>query len=237
MSAETQTELVRHGEYSSKGEYHEVLDPNWVYYPVYIEKMKRVRKFLDPLKSQKILDLGCGEGVLVKEYRAKGYNISGIDFNYSSECVTKASILQTGLPDASQDVVICLDVIEHLSIMEQDVALAEIHRVLKPGGTFYATIPNLAHLASRLSMLVTGKLIRTSSVDRHPGDRPFGEYKKMISAKFTLDDTFGIFPTFPILSVLTYLIPGKVVWLHAIYNALLPINAWCFLNFFVARKK
>lgn len=230
------TEAILAGEYSERGEYHRALDKNWIYYPVYVEKMRRVRRFLADHKNSKILDLGCGEGVLVAEFRAQGYNITGVDLHYKSDHVVQASITDTRLPAESFDVILCLDVIEHLGIADQDQALSEIHRLLKPGGVFYATIPNLAHLASRLSFLVLGKLIRTAEIHRHIGDRPYGEFKKLIAEKFDLKHTFGIFPSFPILSVLTYLSPGKSLFLHRIYNALLAWTSFCFLCFFIAEK-
>ena len=198
--------------------------------------MKRVRSFLRGKQNLRIVDLGCGEGSLVEEFRAQGYNMTGVDFNYQSDSVKMGSILDVPHESNSVDIVLCLDVIEHLSLMDQEKAISEIHRILKPGGVFYATIPNLAHLASRLSFLVRGKLIRTSEIERHPGDRPFGEYVKLLKKQFVLEKTFGIFPTFPIISFLTYFIPSKVVWLHSIYNVLLPIKGWCFLNHFICRK-
>ena len=52
-------------EYSKKGDYHCKLDPNWSYTPSYLHKMIFVRqKIQDLRKDAKILDAGCGEGVL-----------------------------------------------------------------------------------------------------------------------------------------------------------------------------
>lgn len=231
-----ETEIVKHGEYSNKGDYHRELDRNWIYYPIYVEKMRHVRKYLESHQSSKILDLGCGEGVLVSEYRSKGYNITGLDYNYESEFVRRGSIMSTGLPAEGYDLILCLDVIEHLNFSDQELALAEIKRLLKPGGTLYATLPNLAHFASRLTFLTLGKLLRTSEIERHPGDRPFGEYKKMIGKYLNVVKTFGIFPTYPLISLFTYLMPGKVVWWHRLYNSFLAFNCICFLNFFEAKK-
>ena len=35
------------GEYKIKGEYHRNLDKKWKYYPIYIEKINFIKKYLD----------------------------------------------------------------------------------------------------------------------------------------------------------------------------------------------
>ena len=44
------------------------------------------------------------------------------------------------VPDLSQDVVLFLEVIEHLS--EPAIAIREIHRILRPGGRLVVLFPN-----------------------------------------------------------------------------------------------
>ena len=227
----------RFGEYADRGDYHINPPKDWPYLPVYLEKMVTARKFLGACKPDEVVyDMGCGEGVLVNEYRRNGLNITGMDLNYSSEFVIQRSFVESGLPDNSVDVLTCLDVIEHLNFADQEKAFAEFARVLKPGGRALVTLPNLAHLASRLSLLFAGKLVRTSSIDRHPGDRPADEYVKMIEQHFHIRSRKGIFPTFPVLSLLTINMPSHVIWLHKIYNRFLAYPNWCFLNAFVFEK-
>jgi 2-polyprenyl-3-methyl-5-hydroxy-6-metoxy-1,4-benzoquinol methylase len=77
-------DLVRRGEYAARGDYHRTLDPTWDYYPTYLAKLGAVRAYLDALPaSTRVLDAGCGEGVLVDEY-ANRLRISGVDANYTS---------------------------------------------------------------------------------------------------------------------------------------------------------
>ena len=219
------------GEYAEKGDYHIDLDPNWSYLPVYLAKMDLVRRFLDrcdPASSS--MDLGCGEGALVNEYRQRGLDITGLDMNYESKWVRRGSLPATGLPDAAYDTVLCLDVLEHLDFSGQKEAVSEIARIIRPGGIFLLTVPNLAHFASRLSFLVRGKLIRTSSIDRHPGDRPVMEYLELLKPWFHIRTRRGIFPTFPLLSLLTLWKPSKSIWLHRLANRWLAYPDLCFLN-------
>lgn len=55
-------------------------------------------------------------------------------------------------PDAAFDVVVCCEILEHLG-RDPMSAMAEIHRVLKPGGRLLLTTPNLASAKSVASAL------------------------------------------------------------------------------------
>ncbi len=228
----------RSGEYLLKGDYHREIDRNWRYYPVYLAKLEFVRDFLAKIPvDTRILDIGCGEGILVEEFRGRGYDIIGMDLNYSSEYVKKGDITAMPFDDGEFNLVLCLDIIEHLNFHEQEKAVAEVKRILKKDGKLLLTIPNLAHFASRLSFLFTGKLIRTSAIERHPGDRPIGEYLSMLRRNgFRLKWRKGIFPTFPISSVLTYLFPSRIYPLHRILNRFLAYPNYSFLNVILCEK-
>lgn len=230
-------ELVRRGEYAARGDYHKTLDPAWDYYPTYLAKLTAVRAYLDALPaSARVLDAGCGEGVLVDEYAGR-LRITGIDAHYASDRVTTASLLALPFPDASFDRALCLDVLEHLAYADQPRALAELHRVLVPGGELFVSIPNLAHLQSRIQFLLRGRLIRTASEYKHPGDRPVGEYLQLASgAGFALVRRRGIFPTVPVLTRLIRRHPRALAPVHRALTALLPVPGWCFLNLLTLRK-
>lgn len=228
---------VRLGEYASRGEYHRDPDPHWDYYPTYQAKLALVRAYLDRLPpGTRVLDAGCGEGVLIDEYWEK-LDILGVDPQYSSERVQLASVTALPFPDARFDRALCLDVLEHLSFFDQRKALDEIGRVLAPGGELVVTVPNLAHLQSRIHFLLRGRLIRTASEQKHPGDRPVAEYLAMArQAGFDLVARRGIFPTVPILTRIIRRNPRALAPLHRLLTRLLPVPGWCFLNLLVLRK-
>jgi len=228
----------RSGEYAERGDYHANLRKDWPYLPVYLEKMKLARNFLNTCKPHNVIfDMGCGEGILVDEYRRAEYNITGMDLNYASEHIIQRNFLESGLNDGSVDVLLCLDVLEHLPFPDQERAVAEFARILAPNGLALITVPNLAHFASRLSFFFRGELVRTSSIERHPGDRPIGEYIRLFSKYFTIKWKKGLFPTFPMLSLLTVLAPSSVIRLHRLYNRVFAPPNWCFLNVFMLEKR
>jgi SAM-dependent methyltransferase len=225
------TPVVRSGEYSARGDYHRSLDPTWDFYPTYIAKLAAVRAWLDHLpRGTRVLDAGCGEGILVGEYAGR-LAIEGVDPNYSSDLVRHGSLMALPYPDESFERALCLDVLEHLAFDEQPRALAELHRVLRPGGEIFISVPNLAHLQSRVHFLLLGRLIRTASATKHPGDRPVAEYLELASrAGFRLVHREGIFPTVPVLTRMIRRWPERLRPLHRALTRLLPVPGWCFLN-------
>ncbi len=230
--------VVRSGEYAARGDYHRTLDPDWEFYPTYMAKLEAVRHWLNGLPpGTRVLDAGCGEGVLVDEYAGR-LAIEGIDPNYSSERVRSGSLMALPYADGTFDRALCLDVLEHLTFEQQPQALAELHRILKPGGELFVSVPNLAHLQSRVHFLLQGRLIRTAGEAKHPGDRPAAEYIAMATrAGFKLVARRGIFPTVPILTRMIRRSPARLRPLHRALTRLLPVPGWCFLNLLTLRKE
>ncbi len=229
--------VVRGGEYAARGDYHREPDPTWDYYPTYLAKLAAVRAWLDTLpRSMRVLDAGCGEGVLVGEYAGR-LAIEGVDAHYSSERVHSGSVTALPYGPGVFDRALCLDVLEHLTFEEQPVALAELQRVLRPGGELLVSVPNLAHLQSRVHFLLQGRLIRTASEIKHPGDRPVAEYLQLAErAGLVLIGRRGIFPTVPVLTRLIRRHPRALLPLHRWLTRLIPVPGWCFLNLLTFRK-
>jgi 2-polyprenyl-6-hydroxyphenyl methylase/3-demethylubiquinone-9 3-methyltransferase len=100
------------------------------------------------LSANRLLDVGCGGGVLTEEFARIGLRVTGIDTSARSIQAAgehaesegleidylPGSALALNFPDNSFDVVSCCDVLEHIPDWEKVVA--EIRRVLKPGGLF-----------------------------------------------------------------------------------------------------
>jgi 2-polyprenyl-3-methyl-5-hydroxy-6-metoxy-1,4-benzoquinol methylase len=121
-----------------------------------------------PARLGRVVDVGCGPGVMVEAVLARGGTFDGVDL--SPEMVREAedrfghldgvsfrqgSIEALELPDRHYDQVICMAVIEYLKT--PDLAMAEIARVLCPGGIAVITVPKRQHI-DRVTVAATAPL-------------------------------------------------------------------------------
>ncbi len=96
-------------------------------------------------KGEKVLEIGCNQGILVKKMRERGIDTQGIDINPQA---VKESLAQevhvmdaTSLqfPDNSFDKIYSLHTIEHITDVK--AVFLEISRVLRPGGRVVLVYP------------------------------------------------------------------------------------------------
>lgn len=113
---------------------------------------------------QRILDVGCGDGAatgMVARFDPRNH-VVGIDWStravrHAGEhgfTVVSGGVEGPGLPIATGtvDIVIMSELIEHL--VDTDAALAEVWRVLRPGGALLLSTPNLAAWYNRALLAV-----------------------------------------------------------------------------------
>ena len=132
-----------------------------------------------------VLDVGCGTGLNAGILRDMGHTVVGVDL--SPVAVEKFSALgfeghvcdiAEGMPfDANKfDMVYASEVIEHVS--DTELFLAELARVLKPGGLLMLSTPNSAFWPFRL----VGLMGWTVSEVQHPGHLRFFSKRSLTSA-------------------------------------------------------
>jgi len=134
--------------------------------PFVLNKDPRLRILYDGLFSLlpkdvpcgKLLDIGCGTGIYFDALAGHSQHIEAIDFsdemiriareycsqnNLNNINARKGSAEMLEYEDESFDVVIELDALHHICDLEK--TLAEVSRVLKPGGHFLVFEPNVSN--------------------------------------------------------------------------------------------
>jgi len=99
------------------------------------------------LSGKRVLDVGCGRGYAEEFVREAGGTYSGLDMVCSRGGFRLILGDAARLPVAagSVDVVFCIDAFEHVPDMA--AAAAEFHRVLRPGGVVFLSVPNYSNVA------------------------------------------------------------------------------------------
>jgi len=127
-------------------------------------RMRTVLSFLRESTVNRYLDVGCGDGNFTAFVQDKLPNSEIYGVDYSPKAVKKAiergvrascvDLASDQLPFDSGffDAVFAGEVVEH--VLDTDHFFHEIRRVLRPGGHFILSTPNLASIHNRLVLLL-----------------------------------------------------------------------------------
>jgi len=121
-----------------------------------------------PLHAARVLDVGCGAGATLqwlKQGGRCGVGV-GIEMMESAAAIARGRIDEVHVGDAtllvdtafapqSFDLVLCLDVLEHL--VDPWAFVAKLCPLLRPGGRVIASLPNVRHLRVVLPLLLAGR--------------------------------------------------------------------------------
>ena len=113
------------------------------------------------------LDAGCGHGLYARELAAGAGvaigmdrsidNLRRVNLTNGRRRVVAAQLQQLPYRDALFDLILCIEVLTHIPPVEQSVALAEMFRVLRPGGVLLISVHNLTrHRAHRMKRRLIG---------------------------------------------------------------------------------
>jgi 2-polyprenyl-6-hydroxyphenyl methylase/3-demethylubiquinone-9 3-methyltransferase len=123
-------------------------------------------------QGKTVLDLGCAGGFMAEALDDRGATVTGIDPAAEAIAAARAHAAETGraiqydvgvgedLPhaDAAFDAVVCVDVLERVSDLSK--VLAEVARVLRPGGLFLFDTINRNALSRLATITVAEDLLR-----------------------------------------------------------------------------
>lgn len=136
---------------------HELETELWWFQGMSAISLALLDRFVPSPSKLRILDAGCGTGGMLLELRNRG-TVVGIDasedavrFASSRRAapLARADIASLPFRTGSFDLVTSFDVLYHLNVRDDEAALAEIGRVLRPDGRLLLRVPAYDRLRSR----------------------------------------------------------------------------------------
>jgi 2-polyprenyl-6-hydroxyphenyl methylase / 3-demethylubiquinone-9 3-methyltransferase len=123
-------------------------------------------------RGKDVLDLGCAGGFMAEAMAARGANVTGIDPAAQAIDAARSHARAAGLrigydvgvgealpyDAAGFDAVVCVDVLEHVTDLHK--VLAEVTRVLRPGGLFLYDTINRNPLARLATITIAEDVLR-----------------------------------------------------------------------------
>ncbi len=188
-----------------------------------LEELGRLNFIRSYFVDKIVLDAGCGAGYgtnFLAESGARwvlGIDISPEAIHYAAQNYTRSNLtfcvmdcVQLGLRSQTFDMVVSLELIEHLTQPEQ--FLAEVARVLRPDGLFFISTPN-----RKVSSTPWGKV----SWPFHKHEFSFNELRELLESYFQEVQIWGsyvpVYEHHPIrkitkspLSVVKHILPPKL---------------------------
>lgn len=116
----------------------------------------RLIEIANGLEPGRVLDIGCGRGLLLHQLRKRGWEVIGTELSEDSASyardvlhidVKTTSVADLNLPSEAFDMVILWHVLEHIT--DPAGLLQEVARILRPGGTLLVAVPNFASIEAR----------------------------------------------------------------------------------------
>lgn len=150
------------------------------------------------LPGRRVLEIGCGNGATLEDLQKRGYECEGVEIFDDARMtamergvsVTAARAEKLPYPDASFDIVLMLDVLEHIE--DDRAALTEARRVLKKDGLIVLFVPAFMSLWGRQDEISQHKrrYTKTTLLQRMPS-----------SFRILRTGYFNFFLFFPIAAV------------------------------------
>ncbi len=122
---------------------------------LYASRARRLER-VSGKKRARVLDIGCGRGLLLHQLRRRGWDVHGTELTdtsarYAREVlgidVKVGDLASSALPEENFHVVVLWHVLEHVA--DPAGLLDEIARILRPGGVLLAAVPNFASAEAR----------------------------------------------------------------------------------------
>ena len=117
-----------------------------------------IKKYFPSGKQIRLLEIGCSQGQLLDAVKGDNQIVAtGIDLDTAAlerarnngHNVLEGTLESLKFPDESFDAIVAIHVIEHLHSPVD--TLAEMNRILSPGGIVFSIVPCVSHIKARLA--------------------------------------------------------------------------------------
>ncbi|MFQ6028986.1 MAG: class I SAM-dependent methyltransferase [Dehalococcoidia bacterium] len=136
------------------------------------ERQRRILQYVDQLNlpaGSRVLDLGCGAGRASVELLQRGFDLEGVDISEDMVNLARQNAEQAGftgsfnfqvgdaenLPfeDSSFDLIVSIGMLGVGPVTWGRSVMAELHRIVKPGGHVALTYPNMLSIGHAFSKI------------------------------------------------------------------------------------
>jgi 2-polyprenyl-3-methyl-5-hydroxy-6-metoxy-1,4-benzoquinol methylase len=192
------------------------------------EKERVIRRFAAPRPGERVLDVGCGSGVVADLLASMGSIVTAVDGNPDAVAYARCTFRRENLEfrqalvdeldfaAGSFDRIYCLELIEH--IYENQVAslFRACHRLLRPAGTLTVTTPNYRGLWPAVEFTLDRlKLVPTLNGEQHVTHFTPARLSVMLSNSDLMVEHLTTFSTFaPFVSVISWSLAERVARLE-----------------------
>lgn len=172
--------------------------------PVRLAYVRRAR----PLSNLRVLDVGCGGGLLTEAMAAEGARATGIDLSGQLIDIARLHLLESGLQaeyrvvsaealaaeqPGTFDTVTCMEMLEH--VPDPQAIVQACFDVLKPGGSLFLSTINRTPAAFALAVVgaeYVARLLPKGTHDYRSFIKPSELASALRHAGFVLEDVSGL---------------------------------------------
>ena len=161
-----------------------------------------------PLSGRRVLDVGCGGGLLTEAMAAEGAQVTGIDLSEQLIDIARLHLLESGLKaeyrvisaeamaaeqPAGFDAVTCMEMLEH--VPDPQAIVQACFELLKPGGRLFLSTINRTPAAFALAVVgaeYVARLLPKGTHDYRSFIKPSELAAALRQSGFQLEDISGL---------------------------------------------
>lgn len=143
-------------------------------------RLSFIQQYID-LKGARILDVGCGGGILTESMAALGAKVTGLDVEQDSIAAARVHSENSGLDikyicqpiesfkEKAFDSITCMEMLEH--VVDPELVIKHCARLLKPGGYLFLSTINRTVTAYATAVVAAEYILKLLPRQTHDFDK------------------------------------------------------------------